>query len=105
MMLIDPKLEQYDLSSLKYISMMGMSVPKALMEEYRRRIPHLKVIQGYGLTEPLRSSRSFRSPKRMKNSVRSANRSREFNSRSLTRTERKSARKPRARSLPAARRS
>ncbi len=47
----DPKLEQYDLSSLKYVSMMGMSVPKALMEEYRRRIPHLKVIQGYGLTE------------------------------------------------------
>jgi long-chain acyl-CoA synthetase len=51
MLLADPKLEQYDLSSLKYISMMGMSVPKALMEEYRRRIPHLKVIQGYGLTE------------------------------------------------------
>jgi long-chain acyl-CoA synthetase len=51
MLLVDPKLEQYDLSSLKYISMMGMSVPKALMEEYRRRIPHLKVIQGYGLTE------------------------------------------------------
>jgi long-chain acyl-CoA synthetase len=51
MLLADPKLEKYDLSSLKYISMMGMSVPKALMEEYRRRIPHLKVIQGYGLTE------------------------------------------------------
>jgi long-chain acyl-CoA synthetase len=51
MLLADPKLEQYDLSSLKYVSMMGMSVPKALMEEYRRRIPHLKVIQGYGLTE------------------------------------------------------
>jgi long-chain acyl-CoA synthetase len=51
MLLADPKLERYDLSSLKYISMMGMSVPKALMEEYRRRIPHLKVIQGYGLTE------------------------------------------------------
>ncbi len=51
MLLADPKLEKYDLSSLKYISMMGMSVPKALMEEYRRRLPHLKVIQGYGLTE------------------------------------------------------
>ncbi|MBN1573005.1 MAG: AMP-binding protein [Deltaproteobacteria bacterium] len=51
MMLADPKLESYDLSSLKYVSMMGMSVPKKLMEEYRRRIPHLKVIQGYGLTE------------------------------------------------------
>ena len=47
MMLADPKLEKYDLSSLKYVSMMGMSVPKKLMEEYRRRIPHLKVIQGY----------------------------------------------------------
>ncbi len=51
MMLADPKLEKYDLSSLKYVAMMGMSVPKKLMEEYRRRIPHLKVIQGYGLTE------------------------------------------------------
>jgi len=51
MVLADPKLEKYDLSSLKYVSIMGMSVPKALMEEYRRRIPHLKVIQGYGLTE------------------------------------------------------
>lgn len=51
MLLADPKLEKYDLSSLKYISMMGMSVPKSLMEEYRRRIPELKVIQGWGLTE------------------------------------------------------
>jgi long-chain acyl-CoA synthetase len=51
MLLVDPKLEKYDLSSLKYVAMMGMSVPKKLMEEYRRRIPHLKVIQGYGLTE------------------------------------------------------
>ncbi len=51
MLLLDPKLEKYDLSSLKYISMMGMSVPKGLMEEYRRRIPELSVIQGWGLTE------------------------------------------------------
>ena len=51
MLLLDPKLEKYDLSSLKYISMMGMSVPKSLMEEYRRRIPSLTVIQGWGLTE------------------------------------------------------
>jgi long-chain acyl-CoA synthetase len=51
MLLADPKLETYDLSSLKYISMMGMTVPKALIEEYRRRIPHLIVIQGWGLTE------------------------------------------------------
>ena len=51
MLLLDPKVEKYDLSELKYISMMGMSVPKALMEECKRRMPHIKVIQGYGLTE------------------------------------------------------
>jgi len=51
MLLSDPNLEKYDLSSLKFIAMMGMSVPKPLMEECYRRIPTCKIIQGYGLTE------------------------------------------------------
>jgi len=51
MLLSDPNLEKYDLSSLKFIAMMGMSVPKPLMEECAKRIPTCKIIQGYGLTE------------------------------------------------------
>ncbi|MBN1883061.1 MAG: acyl--CoA ligase [Deltaproteobacteria bacterium] len=51
LLLSDPQLQTYDLSSLKYISLMGMSVPKSLIEQCRRLLPHLTVIQGYGLTE------------------------------------------------------
>lgn len=51
LLLSDPQLHTYDLSSLKYISLMGMSVPKALIEQCREVLPHLTVIQGYGLTE------------------------------------------------------
>ncbi len=51
MLLSDPNLEKYNLSSLKFIAMMGMSVPKPLMEECYRRIPTCKIVQGYGLTE------------------------------------------------------
>lgn len=51
MLLTDPNLERYDLSSLEFVAMMGMSVPKTLMEEFSRRLKGLAVIQGYGLTE------------------------------------------------------
>lgn len=51
MLFSDPHLENYDLSTLKTIVMMGMSVPKPLMEECYWRIPTCKIVQGYGLTE------------------------------------------------------
>lgn len=51
LLLSDPELNTYDLSSLKYISLMGMSVPKSLIEQCQKMLPHITVIQGYGLTE------------------------------------------------------
>jgi len=43
--------EQYDLSSLRLAAMMGTSVPLAVMESFKARLPHVKVLQGYGMTE------------------------------------------------------
>ncbi len=51
MLLVDPKLETYDLSSLKLLAMMGMSVPKTLLETYQEKFPHVTMTQGFGLTE------------------------------------------------------
>jgi len=49
--LMDTKIDSYDISCLEFISLMGMSVPKALMEECVRRFTHLDIVQGYGMTE------------------------------------------------------
>jgi long-chain acyl-CoA synthetase len=46
-----PHVETYQLDSLRWIAMMGTSVPVSLMEKFHRRFPSTTVIQGYGLTE------------------------------------------------------
>lgn len=51
MLLVDPNLGSYDLSCLKLMAMMGMSVPKTLLETYQERFPQAAITQGFGLTE------------------------------------------------------
>jgi acyl-CoA synthetase (AMP-forming)/AMP-acid ligase II len=43
--------EKYDLRSLKFIALMGTSVPVSFLRELERRIPSAVALQGYGLTE------------------------------------------------------
>jgi acyl-CoA synthetase (AMP-forming)/AMP-acid ligase II len=40
-----------DLSSVRFIALMGTSVPTVMLEELENAIPSCKAIQGYGLTE------------------------------------------------------
>ncbi len=44
-------LMSYDTSSVKIAAMMGTSVPLPLLRAFQAAQPHIKVIQGYGLTE------------------------------------------------------
>ena len=44
-------LASYDTSSVKIAAMMGTSIPLPLLRAFQAAQPHLKVIQGYGLTE------------------------------------------------------
>jgi long-chain acyl-CoA synthetase len=44
-------LADYDTSSVKIAAMMGTSVPVPLLRAFKTAQPHVKVIQGYGLTE------------------------------------------------------
>jgi long-chain acyl-CoA synthetase len=44
-------LSSYDTSSVKIAAMMGTSVPLPLLRAFHAAQPHIKVIQGYGLTE------------------------------------------------------
>ena len=44
-------LRDYDTSSVKIAAMMGTSVPLPLLRAFKSAQPHIKVIQGYGLTE------------------------------------------------------
>jgi long-chain acyl-CoA synthetase len=46
-----PNLANYDTSSLKIAAMMGTTVPLSLLRAFKAAQPHVKVIQGYGLTE------------------------------------------------------
>lgn len=46
-----PHRKGYDTTSLKFVAMMGMTVPLALMEDFKREFPHVKVLTGFGLTE------------------------------------------------------
>jgi long-chain acyl-CoA synthetase len=41
----------YDTSSMKIAAMMGTSIPLPLLRAFQAAQPHIKVIQGYGLTE------------------------------------------------------
>jgi long-chain acyl-CoA synthetase len=44
-------LASYDTSSMKIAAMMGTSIPMPLLRAFQAVQPHIKVIQGYGLTE------------------------------------------------------
>jgi long-chain acyl-CoA synthetase len=44
-------LANYDTSSVKIAAMMGTSIPLPLLHAFQSAQPHIKVIQGYGLTE------------------------------------------------------
>ena len=44
-------LVSYDTSSMKIAAMMGTSIPLPLLRAFQAAQPHIKVIQGYGLTE------------------------------------------------------
>ncbi len=44
-------LSSYDTSSVKIAAMMGTSIPLPLLRAFHSAQPHIKVIQGYGLTE------------------------------------------------------
>jgi long-chain acyl-CoA synthetase len=44
-------LSSYDTSSVKIAAMMGTSIPLPLLRAFQAAQPHIKVIQGYGLTE------------------------------------------------------
>jgi len=44
-------LPSYDTSSMKIAAMMGTSIPMPLLRAFQAAQPHIKVIQGYGLTE------------------------------------------------------
>jgi len=46
-----PNLKDYDTKSVELASMMGTTVPLSLMRAFKNAQPHVKVIQGYGLTE------------------------------------------------------
>jgi len=46
-----PHLKKYDVSSLRFIGMMGTSIPLALLKDFKKTFPSVSVIQGYGLTE------------------------------------------------------
>ena len=44
-------LTDYDTGSVEIAAMMGTSVPLPLLQAFKKAQPHIKVIQGYGLTE------------------------------------------------------
>jgi len=46
-----PRRETYGLQRLRFVAMMGTSVPLPLIQEFRQAFPRTKVLQGYGLTE------------------------------------------------------
>ncbi|HEX9443131.1 MAG TPA: AMP-binding protein [Candidatus Binatia bacterium] len=46
-----PHLKTFDTKSVELAGMMGTTVPLALMRAFKNAQPHVKVIQGYGLTE------------------------------------------------------
>ena len=49
--LLSQPLEDYDLSSLRYVTSGGAPLAPALAEEFMRRVPSVSIRQGYGLTE------------------------------------------------------
>jgi long-chain acyl-CoA synthetase len=49
--LLSMPLEEYDLSSLRYVGSGGAPLAPETEEEFRRRVPSVSIRQGYGLTE------------------------------------------------------
>lgn len=49
--LLSKPLEDYDLTSLRYIGCGAAPLPREVEEEFRRRVPSVSIRQGYGLTE------------------------------------------------------
>src|SRR5205807_7140806 len=49
--LLSQPLEQYDLSSLQYVSSGGAPLAAEVAEQFLRRVPSARIRQGYGLTE------------------------------------------------------
>jgi long-chain acyl-CoA synthetase len=46
-----PNLKDYDTRSVRLAAMMGTTVPISLMRAFKAAEPHMKIVQGYGLTE------------------------------------------------------
>ena len=46
-----PNLKEYDTKSVEMAGMMGTTVPLSLMRAFKQSQPHVRVLQGYGLTE------------------------------------------------------
>ncbi len=51
MVLNEPSLDSYDLSSLQIISYGGAPMPAATLEALLKRLPHVRFAQAYGMTE------------------------------------------------------
>ncbi len=49
--LLSQPLEDYDISSLQFLSSGGAPLPPEVEAEFRRRVPSVSIRQGYGLTE------------------------------------------------------
>jgi long-chain acyl-CoA synthetase len=49
--LLSQPLEDYDLSSLRYVTSGGAPLAAEVAEQFRRRVPSVSIRQGYGLTE------------------------------------------------------
>ena len=63
-----PSRDRYDLSSLRFVAMMGTVVAEELMEEWVEEYPHCVPLQGYGATEtsPLLTLTRFKdAPRKM----------------------------------------
>jgi long-chain acyl-CoA synthetase len=50
-LLLAQPLEEYDLSELRYVVSGGSALPVEVAEELLRRLPHVEIREGYGLTE------------------------------------------------------
>jgi long-chain acyl-CoA synthetase len=50
-MLLAQPLEEYDLSALRFVNSGAAPLPRAVAEEFQRRLPGVTVVEGYGCTE------------------------------------------------------
>ena len=50
-LLLQQPLEEHDLSSLSYVTSGGAPLPVPVWEEFERRLPHVRLCDGYGCTE------------------------------------------------------